>query len=196
MAEVTTQTSIQPLVAPFNTSGIRNISNSSVPFALCSHVKTFTVPAVGSGDSGKLLCTLVIPPNYLFQLSGFHIDQRATSEPKWDQGIFSIAYTGQNSFVPGYAQNTQNFPIAVTSNAGIGTNQYKNASIASAGDNSAYNVNSPVNFLVSSDASNPQNVLISMYSTVSTAHAAEFNVAVNWKMFDISQGNHPFLPSL
>ena len=195
MAEVTTFRTTEPTIAPFNTSAFGSTANTNIPFAMCSHVDEFDLPAVGSGDTGRLVLQLVIPPNYLLQLNGFHLDTFATSEPKWDAGVMKMQYTGQNSFSPGYNQVPQYFPMAVTSNAGIGSTQYKNVSIANAGDNSAYDVNSPVNFLVSSDSSSEENVVIYLYSTVSTVHDANVQLAVNWKMYDIAQGNHPFLPS-
>ncbi len=82
----------------------------------------------------------------------------------------------------------------MTSEASIGTTQYKNVGVSSGGSQSAYDVNSPVNFLQTSSNStsvtvNPQ---VQLYATPNT-HATNFRVSVIFKMFDINQANHPWL---
>jgi len=196
MAEVLTTQVIEPVIAPFTTVTSPVRRNTAVPWGKASHVGEFDVAAVGSGDTGKLIMRLRIPANYLCQLNGFHIDTRQTSEPKWDQGIFLNYYTGQNSLSSGYATQEIGFPLAVTSVASIGSNQFKNVGIAdgSSASISGYEVNSPVNYLFKGDESDVDICpTIEMYQTATTVHATRFRFAITWKMFDLSQGNHPWL---
>ena len=196
MAEVTTSVIIAPTIAPFVTSNIRNVENSGIPFGALSHVHEFDVPAIGTGDVGRLIVYCRVPVNYLTVLNGFHIDQSATSEPKWESGVFKNYYVGANSFTTQTTAQIIHFPLAITSNAGIGSNQYKNVGISNAGSNSAYDVNSPVNFIFKGNELDPNKCpIIDMYNTTEGVHATRFRVAINWKMYDISQGNHPFLQS-
>lgn len=193
MTQINTVETVEPTIAPFNTSALRSTSNTNVPWGMASHVTSFTAPAIGSGDTGLVILLLKVPANYLLEMNGFHLDMFQTSTPLWDTGVCRLNYTGTNSFSPGYDQTTLSFPLAVTSAASIGSTQYKNVSVASAGQNSAYNVNSPINFLFSSDAANPTDVVIYLYNSTSGVHDTTFNVAINWKLYDIAQGNHPFL---
>jgi hypothetical protein len=192
MAEVTTTETINPTIAPFTVSARRE--NTNIPWGVCSHVGSFTAPQVGTGDTGKVLINFLIPRNYWFQLAGFHIDVSSTSAPNWDDGVFRSFYTGFNSLNPDFTQQEIFFPLAITSEASIGTTQYKNVGVAAGGAQSAYDVNSPVNFLqTSSDSTdaavNPQ---VQLYATPNS-HAANFRVSVIFKMFDINQANHPWL---
>lgn len=192
MSEVLTTETIQPTVAPFSVMARRE--NTSIPWGVCSHVSQFSAPQVASGDTGKVEINLMLPQNYWFQLAGFHIDMAATSAPTWTDGVLRSFYTGQNALNPGFDQQEVFFPLAVTSEASIGTTQYKNVGISSGGSQSAYDVNSPVNFLQTtpdstSTATKPQ---VQLYS-VANAHATVFRVAVIFKMFDINQANHPWL---
>ena len=192
MAEVLTTETIEPTVAPFQVTARRE--NTSIPWGVCSHVSAFTAPQVGLGDTGKVLINLLLPRNYWFQLAAFHIDVSSTSSPNWDDGVLRSFYTGSNALNPNFAQQEIFFPLAVTSEASIGSNQYKNVGVAAGGDQSAYDVNSPVNFLqTSSDSTstsvNPQ---VQLYATPNS-HAANFRVSVIFKMFDINQANHPWL---
>ena len=196
MAEVLTTQVIEPVIAPFTTVTSPLRDNTGVPWGQASHVGEFDVAAVGSGDTGKLIMRLRIPANYYCQLAGFHIDTRQTSEPKWDQGIFLNYYTGQNSLSAGYANQEIAFPLAVTSVASIGSNQYKNVGIAdgSAASISGYEVNSPVNYLFKGDESDVDICpTVEMYNTAGSANNTKFRFAITWKMFDLSQGNHPWL---
>ena len=192
MAEVLTSRSIQPTVAPFSVMARRE--NTNIPWGVCSTVDTFSAPQVAAGDTGKVLISLMLPQNYWFQLAGFHIDMSSTSAPTWDDGVFRSFYTGANALNPGFDQQEIFFPLAVTSEASIGTTQYKNVGISSGGSQSAYDVNSPINFLQTTPDSTqvvtkPQ---VTLYS-VANAHATTFRVAVIFKMFDINQANHPWL---
>jgi hypothetical protein len=192
MAEIITTETINPTIAPFTTTARRE--NTNIPWGVCSHVSAFSAPQVGVGDTGKVLINLLIPQNYWFQLAGFHIDVSSTSTPNWDDGVFRSFYTGFNSLNPDFTQQEIFFPLAITSEASIGTTQYKNVGLAAGGDQSAYDVNSPVHFLqTSSDSTdtavNPQ---VQLYATAN-AHAAAFRVSVIFKMFDINQANHPWL---
>jgi len=192
MAEVTTTNTIDPTVAPFQVAARRE--NTNIPWGVVSHVSAFTAPQVGTGDTGKVLINLLLPRNYWFQLAGFHIDVSSTSAPNWDDGVLRSFYTGSNALNPSFAQQEIFFPLAVTSEASIGTTQYKNVGVAAGGAQSAYDVNSPVNFLQttsdsSSTAVNPQ---VQLYATPNS-HAANFRVSVIFKMFDINQANHPWL---
>ena len=192
MAEVLTSRSIQPTVAPFSVMARRE--NTNIPWGACSTVATFSAPQVAAGDTGKVLISLMLPQNYWFQLAGFHIDMSSTSAPTWDDGVFRSFYTGANALNPGFDQQEIFFPLAVTSEASIGTTQYKNVGISSGGSQSAYDVNSPINFLQTTPDSTqvvtkPQ---VTLYS-VANAHATTFRVAVIFKMFDINQANHPWL---
>ena len=196
MAEVLTTQVIEPIIAPFTTVTSPLRDNTGVPWGQMSHTGSFAVPAVGAGDTGKLILRLRIPTNFYCQLVGFHIDTRATSEPKWDVGILEMFFTGENSLVPGYSRTEINFPLGVTSNAGIGSNQYKNVGIADASTDSVsgYQVNSPTNYLFKGYPDNPDVCpTVEMYSTTSTAHACTFSFAMLWKMFDLNQNNHPWL---
>ena len=196
MAEVHTVKEIKPLVAPFDTSRIRDIDNSGVPWGQLSHTSQFDVPAVGSGDTGKLTCYMLVPNNYWLKLAGFHVDMRSTSTPEWNEGIFVNFFTGQNSLSSGYSYQKIAFPTAVTSEASIGSNQYKNVSIASgsSGGMSAYDVNSPTNYLFKGVIDEayvcPQ---FQLYNTTTGVHTTTFRVSTIWKMYDLSQGNHPWL---
>jgi len=192
MAEVVTTETLDPTVAPFTVSARRE--NTNIPWGVCSHVGNFTAPQVGVGDTGKVVINLLLPRNYWFQLAGFHIDMSSTSAPNWDDGVLRSFYTGSNALNPNFTQQEIFFPLAVTSEASIGTTQYKNVGVAAGGDQSAYDVNSPVNFLQTSSNStstavNPQ---VQLYATPN-AHAADFRVSVIFKMFDINQANHPWL---
>ena len=192
MTEVVTTQTINPTVAPFTVSARRE--NTNIPWGVCSHTKTFQADQVGTGDTGKVLINLLLPQNYWFQLAGFHIDVASTSAPNWDAGVLRSFYTGFNSLNPDYEQTEIFFPLAVTSEASIGTTQYKNVGVAAGGDLSAYDVNSPVNFIQTSSSStdtakNPQ---VQLYATPNS-HAANFRVSVIFKMFDINQANHPWL---
>jgi len=192
MAEVTTTNTIDPTVAPFQVAARRE--NTNIPWGVVSHVSAFTAPQVGTGDTGKVLINLLLPRNYWFQLAGFHIDVSSTSAPNWDDGVLRSFYTGSNALNPSFAQQEIFFPLAVTSEASIGTTQYKNVGVAAGGAQSAYDVNSPINFLQttsdsSSTAVNPQ---VQLYATPNS-HAANFRVSVIFKMFDINQANHPWL---
>ena len=192
MAEVTTTNTISPTVAPFQTMARRE--NTNIPWGVVSHVSAFQAPQVGAGDTGKVLINLLMPRNYWFQLAAFHIDVSSTSAPNWDDGVFRSFYTGFNSLNPDFTQQEIFFPLAITSEASIGTTQYKNVGVAAGGQQSAYDVNSPINFIqTSSDSSdtavNPQ---IQLYATPNS-HAADFRVSIAFKMFDINQANHPWL---
>jgi len=192
MAEVTTTTTIQPTVAPFSVMARRE--NTSIPWGVCSHVTEFQAPQVSPGDTGRAVINLMLPQNYWFQLAGFHIDMSSTSAPTWDDGVLRSFYTGANALNTGFTQQEIFFPLAVTSEASIGTTQYKNVGVAAGGAQSAYDVNSPVNFLQTTpDSTNvttkPQ---VTLYS-VPNSHATDFRVSVIFKMFDINQANHPWL---
>jgi hypothetical protein len=192
MAEVVTTITFNPTVAPFTVSARRE--NTNIPWGVCSHVGNFTAPQVGAGDTGKVVINLLLPRNYWFQLAGFHIDMSSTSAPNWDDGVLRSFYTGSNALNSNFTQQEIFFPLAVTSEASIGTTQYKNVGVAAGGDQSAYDVNSPVNFLQTSSNStstalNPQ---VQLYATPNS-HAANFRVSVIFKMFDINQANHPWL---
>ena len=192
MAEVVTTETINPTVSPFSVMARRE--NTNIPWGVCSHVSAFSAPQVGAGDTGKVLINLLLPRNYWFQLAGFHVDVSSTSAPNWDDGVLRSFYTGANALNPGFTQQEIFFPLAVTSEASIGSNQYKNVGVASGGSQSAYDVNSPVNFIQttadSTDATkNPQ---IQLYATPNS-HSANFRVSITFKMFDINQANHPYL---
>jgi hypothetical protein len=79
----------------------------------------------------------------------------------------------------------------VTSEASIGTTQYKNVGVSASGEQSAYDVNSPVNFIFTRSPTS-SNYTIQLYS-VANSHATTFRVAIVFKMFDINQANHPWL---
>jgi hypothetical protein len=196
MAEVLTTQIIEPVIAPFTTVTSPLRDNTGVPWGQASHVAQFDVPAVGSGDTGKLIIRFRIPANYYVELAGFHIDTKSTSTPKWDQGIMRTFFTGFNSLSPGYATQQLHFPLAVTSEASIGTNQYKNVGIANGSTDSisAYEVNSPVKYLFKGDPADA-NVCptIEMYNTTTGAHSTQFDIGLIWKMYDLGQQNHPWL---
>jgi hypothetical protein len=192
MAEVTTTRTVSATVAPFSVMARRE--NTNIPWGVCSHVDSFSAAQVGTGDTGKVIINCLVPQNYWFQLAGFHIDMSSTSAPTWDDGVLRSFYTGANALNPGFSQQELFFPLAVTSEASIGTTQYKNVGVSSGGEQSAYQVNSPVNFLQTTPTTNdtdktPQ---IQLYSTPNS-HATTFNVSIIWKMFDINQANHPWL---
>ncbi len=195
MAEVITTETIDPTVAPFQVMARRE--NTNIPWGVVSHVSSFQAPQVGAGDTGKVLINLLLPRNYWFQLAGFHIDVSSTSAPNWDDGVLRSFYTGLNALNPGFTQQEIFFPLAVTSEASIGTTQFKNVGVASGGSQSAYDVNSPVNFLqtTSDSSSTSVNPQVQLYATPNT-HAADFRVSVIYKMFDINQANHPWLSAV
>jgi hypothetical protein len=188
MAEVLTSRTIQPVVAPFTTMARRE--NTNIPWGVCSHVDSFTAPQVGTGDTGKVEITLALPRNFWFQLAGFHIDMSSTSAPTWDDGILKTFFTGSNALNPGFDVQTLFFPLAVTSEASIGTTQHKNVGVSSGGAQSAYDVNSPVNFLMTHKVGYDEQV--QLYSNPNT-HDTNFRVGIIFKMFDINQANHPWL---
>lgn len=194
MAEVVTDEIIQPTVAPFSVMARRE--NTSIPWGVCSHVSEFTAPQVAAGDTGKVRIFMSLPQNYWFQLGGFHIDMSSTSAPTWDDGILKSYYTGVNALNPGFEQQEINFPVAITSEASIGTTQYKNVGVSSGGSQSAYDVNSPVNFIQTTNrtaiAFGTTAPRVELYS-VANSHATTFRVSIIWKMFDINQANHPWL---
>jgi hypothetical protein len=192
MAEVVTTQTINPIVAPFTVSARRE--NTNIPWGVCSHVSAFTAPQVAAGDTGKVVINLLLPRNYWFQLGGFHIDMSSTSAPNWDDGVLRSFYTGFNSLNPDFTQQEIFFPLAVTSEASIGTTQYKNVGVSSGGSQSAYDVNSPINFIQTSSDSNSASVnpQVQLYATPNS-HAANFRVSIIYKMFDINQANHPWL---
>lgn len=192
MAEVTTTNTIQPSVAPFSVMARRE--NTSIPWGVCSSVDSFSAPQVAAGDTGRVVINLMLPQNYWFQLAGFHIDMSSTSAPTWDDGVLRSFYTGSNALNPGFTQQEIFFPLAVTSEASIGTTQYKNVGVAAGGAQSAYDVNSPINFLQTTPdstdtATKPQ---VTLYSSPNS-HATTFRVSVIFKMYDINQANHPWL---
>jgi len=192
MAEVTTTRTIDATVAPFSVMARRE--NTNIPWGVCSHVDNFSAAQVGTGDTGKVVINLLLPRNYWFQLAGFHIDMSSTSAPTWDDGILRAFYTGANALNPNFSQQEIFFPLAVTSEASIGTTQYKNVGVSSGGSQSAYDVNSPVNFLQTtpdstSATTKPQ---VTLYSNPNS-HATTFRVSIIFKMFDINQANHPWL---
>ena len=194
MAEVVTNRVIDPTVAPFTVSARRE--NTSIPWGVCSHVDEFTAPQVAAGDTGKVNIYLILPKNYWFQLGGFHIDMSSTSAPTWDDGILKSFYTGANALNADFEQQEIFFPLAVTSEASIGTTQYKNVGVSSGGSQSAYDVNSPINFLQTAKG-DPVYYLgkypeVNLYS-VPNSHATTFRVSIIFKMFDINQANHPWL---
>ncbi len=196
MAEVLTTQVIEPVIAPFATVTSPVRENTGVPWGQASHVGEFDVAAVGAGDTGKLIMRLRIPANYYCQLAGFHIDMRETSTPKWDQGIFENYYTGSNSLSPGYPVQEIAFPLGVTSVASIGSNQYKNVGIAdqSAASVSGYEINSPSNYLFKGYVGDVDICpTIEMYNTAGSANDTRFRFAITWKMYDLDQGNHPWL---
>ena len=192
MAEVTTTRTINATVAPFSVTARRE--NTNIPWGVCSHVDAFQAAQVGTGDTGKVVINLMLPQNYWFQLAGFHVDMSSTSAPTWDDGILRAFYTGANALNPGFSQQEIYFPLAVTSEASIGTNQYKNVGVASGGAQSAYDVNSPVNFLQTTPDSTDVTTKprVTLYSGPNT-HATDFRVSIIFKMFDINQANHPWL---
>ncbi len=192
MAEVLTTETINPTIAPFSVMARRE--NTNIPWGVCSFVSQFNAPQVAAGDTGKVVIDFMLPQNYWFQLAGFHIDMAATSSPTWTDGILRSFYTGRNALSPGFDQQEIFFPLAVTSEASIGTTQYKNVGVSSGGSQSAYDVNSPVNFLQTtpdstSATTKPQ---VQLYS-VANAHATVFRTSVIYKMFDLDQRNHPWL---
>jgi len=191
MSEVVTNRTISPTVAPFTTTARRE--NTNIPWGVCSHVDQFTAPQVAAGDTGKVDIYLLIPRNYWAQLAGFHIDMSSTSAPTWDDGVLRSFYTGANALNTDFSQQELFFPLAVTSEASIGTNQFKNVGISSGGEQSAYAVNSPVNFLTTSKGPASSTLTrVSLYSQPNT-HVTTFRVGIIWKMFDINQANHPWL---
>lgn len=190
MAEVVTNVTIQPTVAPFTVSARRE--NTSIPWGVCSHVDEFTAPQVAAGDTGKVNIFLILPKNYWFQLGGFHIDMSSTSAPTWDDGVLRSFFTGSNALNPDFTQQELFFPLAVTSEASIGTTQYKNVGVSSGGSQSAYDVNSPVNFLMTAKGGTDRPPEVNLYSNPNT-HATTFRVSIIFKMFDINQANHPWL---
>jgi hypothetical protein len=192
MAEITTTNTINATVAPFSVMARRE--NTNIPWGVCSHVDSFSAPQVAAGDTGKVLINLLLPQNYWFQLAGFHIDMSSTSAPTWDDGVLRAFYTGANALNPNFTQQEIFFPLAVTSEASIGTTQYKNVGVAAGGAQSAYDVNSPVNFLQTTpDSTNPATKpQVTLYSNPNS-HATNFRVSVIFKMFDINQANHPWL---
>lgn len=190
MAEVVTNVTIQPTVAPFTVSARRE--NTSIPWGVCSHVEEFTAPQVAAGDTGKVNIFLILPKNYWFQLGGFHIDMSSTSAPTWDDGVLRSFFTGSNALNPDFTQQEIFFPLAVTSEASIGTTQYKNVGVSSGGSQSAYDVNSPVNFLMTAKGGTDRPPEVNLYSNPNT-HATTFRVSIIFKMFDINQANHPWL---
>ena len=191
MAEVTTAVDVNPTVAPFSVTARRE--NTNIPWGICSHVGNFFAPQVAAGDTGKARMTLLMPQNYWFQLAGFHIDMSSTSAPTWDDGVLRGFYTGENSLSPGFSQQALYFPLAVTSEASIGTTQYKNVGVSSGGSQSAYDVNSPVNFLQTTpDNASHTKPQVVLYSNPNT-HRTDFRYSIVWKMFDINQANHPWL---
>jgi hypothetical protein len=192
MAEVSTYRTIEPKIAPFSVMARRE--NTSIPWGACSFVSEFSAAQVGTGDTGRVEIRFMLPQNYWFQLAGFHIDMSSTSAPTWDDGVLRSFYTGANALNPGFQQQEIYFPLAVTSEASIGTTQYKNVGVSSGGSQSAYDVNSPINFLQTTPltgqvATKP---VVELYSNPNT-HATDFRVAVIYKMFDINQANHPWL---
>ena len=187
MAEVHTVKQVEPTIAPFTVMARRE--NTSIPWGVCSFTKEFSAAQVAAGDTGKVSINFEVPRNYWFQLGGFHIDMSSTSAPTWDDGIFRAFYTGVNALNPDFTQQEIFFPLAVTSEASIGTTQYKNVGVSSGGSQSAYDVNSPVNFLMTEKGSFPK---VQLYSSPNT-HSTTFRVAVIFKMFDINQANHPWL---
>ena len=189
MAEVTTTKTLQPAVAPFSVPGRRE--NTNIPWGVLSHVTNFSAPQVGTGDTGKVNINLILPQNYWFQLSAFHIDMSSTSTPTWDDGVMRAYYTGSNALNPGFSQQEIYFPLAVTSEASIGTTQYKNVGVAAGGAQSAYDVNSPVNFIMTTNP-DANYYAVQLYSNPNS-HATDFRVAISFKMYDISQNNHPWL---
>ena len=193
MAEVTTNKTFKPTIAPFTTSARRE--NTNIPWGVCSHVGSLTAPQVAAGDTGKVKIQCLVPQNYWFQLAGFHIDMSSTSAPTWDDGILSAWYTGANALNPDFEQQQIFFPLAVTSEASIGTTQYKNVGVSAGGAQSAYDVNSPVNFIQTANFTNPslfKTPEIFLYSNPNS-HATTFRVSIAWKMYDINQANHPWL---
>lgn len=197
MATVTTDKFISPVIAPYDTSNVANINLSGIPWGGMSHVDQFDVAAIGAGDVGLLRIFCYVPANYLCVLNGFHIDQECTSEPKWESGAFSNYYLPENAFSSDENPQLLYFPLAVTSEARIGSNGYKNVGISNAGQNSAYDVNSPVNFVFKGDRDSPTICpRVQLYNTTEGIHNTTFRVAINWKLYDISQGNRPFLGSI
>jgi len=192
MAEVTTTRAVSPVVAPFTVMSRRE--NTSIPWGVCSHVDEFQVAQVASPDTGKVNIILQLPQNYWFQLAGFHIDMSSTSAPTWDDGVLKSYYTGANALNPGFEQQDIFFPLAVTSEASIGTTQYKNVGVSSGGAQSAYDVNSPVNFIQTSPHTDNLTFqpTVTLYSLANT-HATDFRISIIFKMFDINQANHPWL---
>jgi len=190
MALVLTTETIQPKVAPFTVMARRE--NTSIPWGVCSFVSQFNAPQVAAGDTGKVEINFMLPRNYWFQLAGFHIDMAATSAPTWTDGVLRSFYTGDNALNPDFDQQEVFFPLAVTSEASIGTTQYKNVGVSSGGSQSAYDVNSPVNFLQTSKGPTSTQPQVQLYS-VANAHSTAFRVSVIYKMFDINQANHPWL---
>ena len=129
MTEVVTTNTISPTVAPFQVTARRE--NTNIPWGVCSHVDSFQAPQVGAGDTGKVLINLLLPRNYWFQLAGFHVDVSSTSAPNWDDGVLQSFYTGFNALNPDFTQQEIFFPLAITSEASIGTTQYKNVGVSS-----------------------------------------------------------------
>jgi len=179
-------------VAPFTTTARRE--NTNIPWGVLSHVDQFTAPQVAAGDTGKVEINLNMPQNYWFQLGAFHIDMSSTSAPTWEDGVFRAFYTGSNALNSGFEQQQVYFPLSVTSEASIGTNQYKNVGVSSGGAQSAYDVNSPVNFIMTRSPT-ASNYTIQLYSAAN-AHATTMRVAIVFKMFDINQANHPWLSAV
>ncbi len=81
--------------------------------------------------------------------------------------------------------------LGVTSEASIGTTQYKNVGVSASGAQSAYDVNSPVNFIFTRSPTS-SNYTVQLYSNPNS-HSTVFRVAIVFKMFDINQANHPWL---
>ena len=202
MAEVTTTETLDPVIAPFVTRGSLNNANSGIPWGQASHVSSFTAPAVGSGDTGKLLIYLNLPENYWAQLAAFHIDQRATSEPEWNAGVMRLNYTGENSLSPNYSSTDVYYPLATTGNASIGSDQYKTITVGNVsqegsnqGGMSVYDINSPSKLLIKSKGST-ERPLISLYNNTTGVHTTVFKLVCVWKLYDLAQGNHPWLTTL
>ncbi len=189
MAEVLTSVNVKPVVAPFTTTARRE--NTSIPWGVLSHVTNFSAPQVAAGDTGKVEINLEMPQNYWFQLGAFHIDESSTSAPTWEDGVFRAHYTGENALNPGFDQQVIYFPLGVTSEASIGTTQYKNVGVSASGAQSAYDVNSPVNFIFTRSPTS-SNYTVQLYSNPNS-HSTVFRVAIVFKMFDINQANHPWL---
>jgi len=86
------------ILRPFQTQlAQEERARSSEPFGICTFSESFTVDAIGAGDSGRLDMRFDLPANFCYLLRGFNVGIRdgTTKATTWLNGLMQTVFQAQ-----------------------------------------------------------------------------------------------------